>query len=342
MISFADVLNARILIVDDREANVLLLLRMLQVAGYTRVETTTTPQVVCDLHRSNRYDLILLDLQMPDMDGFQVMAGLKEIEADSYLSVLALTAQPAHELRALQAGARDFVSKPFEVAEVLMRVHNMVEVRLLHESVRSHNRTLETLALQDPLTGLANRRFLAERMRIALARGRVHTSAMAVVYVDLDGFKQVNDSLGHAAGDALLRMVAGRLVEAVRDEDTVARLGGDEFMIVLWHVAGEEDAVQVASKVIGAVSQPYDVEGDIVSITTSVGVSLYPAHGEDVTTLMESADSAMYEAKRAGRNACRVARGMGERSAGRPLASTSRERQGHDAIGREMAREGVK
>jgi PleD family two-component response regulator len=181
---------------------------------------------VCELHRNNRYDLILLDLQMPDMDGFEVMEGLKEIEIDGYLSVLAVTAQPAHKLRALQGGAKDFLSKPFDLAEVLARVHNMLEVRLLHDAVSSYARTLESLALHDPLKGLANRRLFAERMRIALAYSGLHKSAWRRVCLDLDGFKQINDTLGHGAGDTLLKMVSERLVEAVRDEDTVARLGG--------------------------------------------------------------------------------------------------------------------
>ncbi len=127
----ADILKARILIVDDQEVNVLLLERMLLDAGYVSVTSTMAPNEVCELHRKNRYDLILLDLRMPGMDGFQVMEGLKEIEPDGYLPVLVITAQPNHKLRALKAGAKDFVSKPFDLAEVLARVHNMVEVRLL-------------------------------------------------------------------------------------------------------------------------------------------------------------------------------------------------------------------
>jgi two-component system cell cycle response regulator len=311
MVNSSDILNAKVLIVDDQAADVKLLVYILQGAGYTCVASTMDPREVCDLHRNNRYDLILLDLQMPDMDGFQVMEGLKEIEIDSYLSVLAVTAQPAHKLRALQAGAKDFVSKPFDMAEVLMRVHNLLEVRLLHDAARSYGKTLEALALQDPLTGLANRRFLAERMRIALAHGRKNKSAMAVVYLDLDGFKHINDRLGHGAGDALLKMVAERLVAAVREEDTVARLGGDEFMIALWHVSSADNAALVASKVIDVVSHPYEIEGDTVSITTSVGVSVYPAHGEDAKSLMESADLALYEAKHAGKNAYRIAKRAG-------------------------------
>ncbi|HXE96488.1 MAG TPA: GGDEF domain-containing protein, partial [Dongiaceae bacterium] len=131
-------------------------------------------------------------------------------------------------------------------------------------------------------------------------------SAMAVVYLDLDGFKQINDTLGHGVGDILLKMVAERLVATVRAEDTVARLGGDEFILALWHVSGIDYAATAASRAIQAVSQPYDIEGNTVSITTSAGVSIYPDHGEDADTLMKNADLALYSAKRAGKNAFRI------------------------------------
>jgi len=143
MVSPADILNARILVVDDQEPNVRLLEGMLRIAGYTSVESTTNPTEVCELHRQRRYSLILLDLQMPGMDGFQVMECLKEIEEDGYLPVLVITAQPAHKLRALEAGAKDFVSKPFDLAELRARVHNILEVRLLHLESRNYSKVLE-------------------------------------------------------------------------------------------------------------------------------------------------------------------------------------------------------
>jgi two-component system, cell cycle response regulator len=306
LVNSADILNARILIVDDQEVNVLLLERMLRGAGYVSVTSTMDPGEVCELHLKNRYDLILLDLVMPGMDGFQVMEGMKEIDIEGYLPVLAVTAHPAHKLRALEGGAKDFVSKPFDLAEVLLRVHNMLEVRLLHEAARNHGKLLESLALNDPLTGLANRRLLADRMSMALVHARRNKSAMAVVYLDLDGFKRVNDTLGHGAGDVLLKMVAGRLTATVREEDTVARLGGDEFMIALWHVKGPDDAAAAALKVIESVSRPYVLDGQTVGITASAGVAIYPVHGEDADTLMKSADLALHEAKRSGKNAYRI------------------------------------
>lgn len=143
MISLAEILNAKILVVDDKQANVLLIEGMLRVAGYTSVQSTTDPSQVCDLHRRERYSLILLDLQMPVMDGFQVMEELKEIESGSYLPVLVITAQPDHKLRALEAGAKDFVSKPFDMAELRARVHNLLEVRLLNLKAKKYSETLE-------------------------------------------------------------------------------------------------------------------------------------------------------------------------------------------------------
>jgi PAS domain S-box-containing protein len=143
MVSELDIRRASVLIVDDQEANVSLLEQLLTEAGYTNLASTTNPREVCALHRKYRYDLILLDLQMPGMDGFQVMEGLKTNDADGYLPVLVITAQPGHKLRALKAGAKDFISKPFDLVEVKTRIHNMLEVRLLYKALENYNKMLE-------------------------------------------------------------------------------------------------------------------------------------------------------------------------------------------------------
>jgi PAS domain S-box-containing protein len=143
MISTDEILNASVLIVDDKESNVQLLEQVLREAGYQNVTSTMDPYAVCALHHDNRYDLILLDLQMPGMDGFQVMEGLKEIEPDGYVPILVITAQPEHKLQALAAGAKDFIAKPFDVVEVKTRIHNMLEVRLLYKQLRNYNQVLE-------------------------------------------------------------------------------------------------------------------------------------------------------------------------------------------------------
>lgn len=142
-----DILNASILVVDDQPVNVQLLRQLLSETGYTRVSSTMNPLEVAGLHAEHRYDLILLDLKMPGMDGFQVMEALKEHKLDKYLSVIVLTAEPGHKLRALQAGAKDFISKPFDLVEVKTRIHNMLEVRLLYKKLENYSKLLE-LAMQ--------------------------------------------------------------------------------------------------------------------------------------------------------------------------------------------------
>ena len=307
MISEQEIHDASILIVDDQQSNVFLLGEMLRDAGYACIAPTNDPTEVWALHHKNHYDLILLDLQMPVMDGFQVMEALKETETDDYLPVLVITAQPDHKLRALAAGAKDFVAKPFDLVEVQTRIHNMLEVRLLYKKLENYNKVLESLALHDALTGLPNRRLLMDRLSLAIAHARRNKCTMAMMYLDLDGFKQINDTLGHDAGDTLLSMVAARLVAAVRQEDTVARLGGDEFVIALWELNRADGVAKLVSKVIQAVSQPYSIQGRSLSMTASVGVGIYPMHGEEVETLMKSADLALYEAKRTGKNDYRIA-----------------------------------
>ncbi|MEO8143404.1 MAG: response regulator [Betaproteobacteria bacterium] len=176
----AAILNARILIVDDTPANVLLLEILLHRAGHTRVESTTDPNAVCELHRKNQYDLILLDLQMPGIDGFQVMEGLKEIEKGGYLPVIVITGMPEKKLRALKAGAKDFLSKPFDLAELMARVRNVLEVRRLHmetkrlydELLAEHKRLIELSAQPGAMVGvkkderLATPWYLSLRLRL--------------------------------------------------------------------------------------------------------------------------------------------------------------------------------
>ncbi len=185
MITSAEILNARVLIVDDQESNVLLLEEILREAGYTSVSSTMDPHTVAALHRENRYDLILLDLQMPGMDGFQVMENLKAIETEGYIPVLVITAQPAHKLQALQAGAKDFISKPFDLTEVKTRIHNMLEVRLLHRRLDNYNKLLEQTVQER-----------TAELRISEARFRALTELASDWYWESDESQRVTKVSG--------------------------------------------------------------------------------------------------------------------------------------------------
>ncbi len=198
MVSSSDILNANILIVDDKEVNVTLLEQTLRNAGYVSVTSTKNPVEVCELHRANRYDLILLDLLMPVMDGFEVMERLKGIETAGYLPVLVITAQPDHKLRALNAGAKDFISKPFDLAEVLIRVHNMLEVRLLHT---------KTKMLYDQI--VAEKKVSEQQLRVF----RSGPVAMSITTVADERFVDVNERYCSFSGYSREEIIGRRVMD---------------------------------------------------------------------------------------------------------------------------------
>jgi adenylate cyclase len=211
----SDILAAKILVVDDQPANVLLLQRILGEAGYRSVTSTLDPRAVRALHEKDHYDLILLDLQMPGMDGFQVMEELKEIETAGYLPVLVITAQPDHKLRALRAGAKDFISKPFDVAEVLTRVHNMLEVRLLHVEIRRKNAELKALFDQ----------VVAER-KLHIPPDSIAARLQARPDVTADSFADVTVVIADIVGLAELTSAAGPEQLALFVDEIFAQFDG--------------------------------------------------------------------------------------------------------------------
>ncbi len=309
-ITQADILAASILIVDDQASNVLLLEQMLAGVGYSDVKSTMNSLEVCALHQKTRFDLILLDLQMPAMDGFEVMKGLREIENDGYAPILAITAQPMHKLRALASGAKDFISKPYDLVEVKTRIHNMLELRLLYQRLKASNLQLASLALHDALTGLPNRRLLVDRLQHATVASSRSGDHCTVMFLDLDHFKQLNDSLGHDAGDLLLKQVAQRLLACVREGDTVARVGGDEFVVLLESLSSnireaENQAKSVSNKILASFASPFTLGEFSCTSSPSIGVVVFTGDHEPIEKLLKKADSAMYDAKKASRNSAR-------------------------------------
>jgi serine phosphatase RsbU (regulator of sigma subunit) len=248
MVSSADILNARILVVDDKEANVRLIEGMLRIAGYVSIESTTDPAEVRELHRKNRYSLILLDLQMPGMDGFQVMEGLKEIEEDGYLPVLVITAQPDHKLRALQAGAKDFVSKPFDLAELRARVHNILEVRLLHLETKNYSKMLEeTIRELEASREVIRLKTLEERKRNEQELALAQETQESLLPRSLPQFESFRI---HAFNNPT-RYVGGDFYDFLQ-------LSSGEWMGVLADVSGKGmPAALLSSMVLGALSMDF-------------------------------------------------------------------------------------
>ncbi|PTR16657.1 PAS domain S-box-containing protein/diguanylate cyclase (GGDEF)-like protein [Nitrosospira sp. Nsp2] len=444
----SDIFNARILIVDDRKDNVELMHGMLSRAGYTSVESTMNSLEVCDLHRAKRYDLILLDLMMPVMDGFQVMEGIKTIEAEAkpseqceHLPVLVITAQSDHKERALKAGAKGFITKPFDRLAVLTHIRDVLEIRFLQKELQQfvanleimldertaslreaeelfdqlagnlpqvfwiwdvHDRTVryvnpawekltgrsvargdklekfleavhpddvqrvmcETrelsragvdhdyrlvlsdnsirwvhsrtfpikdstgvqkvvgimddithrkqadqrlfqLAHYDALTSLPNRTLFYESLRKLIKQAEMNHRMVSVLLLDIDNFKNINDTLGHALGDELLCQFSLRLSECLRITDMVARLGGDEFGCILVTTDSSGDAGVVASKIRETLRQPFNLGGHQATVTASIGISVYPTDSHDADALVKNGDTAMYRSKEAGKDTYR-------------------------------------
>ncbi|MEP6733332.1 MAG: EAL domain-containing protein [bacterium] len=306
MISDEIVKRARILIVDDEQANVRLLERLLLTGGHTEVWSTTDSREALTLFSEMHPDLVLLDLQMPHLDGFAVMEQLRtKMSAGEFLPILVLTADTTRETkdRALSCGAKDFLTKPLERGEVLLRTRNLIETRYLHLALKDENRALEAKlmhqAFHDSLTGLANRALFRDRVAHAIARA-ARGEQVAILLLDLDDFKSVNDSLGHIEGDRLLEVVAERLLKATRGCDTVARVGGDEFAVLLAGLQHHSEAMIVVNRIVESMRTPVPLRGREVFVRVSMGVA-YARVEDTVNELIRNADVAMYRAKGEGR-----------------------------------------
>src|SRR3954463_11371044 len=239
--------------------------------------------------------LVILDLSLPDSHGLDTFA--KVYAHSPAVPIIVLTGQDddALALSAVKAGAQDYLVKSRLDRELLLRsMHYSIERK-------RYQVQLEHQANYDALTGLPNRNLLHDRLRQAVYSQR-SPRAMAVVFIDLDHFKFVNDSLGHGVGDKLLRGMAERLRGVLREGDTVARLGGDEFVVILNDQSSEEVIFRAMQRIAQEVSQPMMIDGKELYVTCSAGISLYPQDGDDVDTLLKNADAAMYRAKDAGRN----------------------------------------
>jgi two-component system cell cycle response regulator len=300
-----------VLVADDSRVVRVMLRRQLEARGL-RVEEAEDGHQAVRLCRMLRPDIVLLDVEMPGLDGYTVLRILREDAELSDIPVVFLTAHAETEdvVRGLQLGAHDYLRKPFEPSELIARVSAALRVKSLQDELRRRNAELETVTRTDALTGICNRRHLEERLQGVLAAARRHRQPAAVLMIDVDHFKRVNDTLGHAGGDAVLRQVAQRLHQRVRLEDVVGRWGGEEF-VVLSGATDASAAEVLAGRLLAAVSStPFAIEGaDDVTVTVSIGCA---AGTDDAEALLRRADAALYEAKSEGRN--RVVVSGGRRS----------------------------
>ena len=283
---------AQVLVVDDDRSTRGALRYTLQRDGFHVEEAADGEQALKMLKRM-RPDVILMDAMMPVMDGFTACAKLQNLPNGRSIPVLMITAleDKSSVERAFAAGASDFIPKPIHFAVLSQRVRRIIEANRAEKRVRH-------LAYSDSLTGLPNRSLFFDQLSRRIDEARKTGESVAVLFLDLDRFKNVNDSLGHDVGDRLLVAVAQRIRNSVRNADCVARLGGDEFTVVLANVVSPAAAATAAQNICRSLANSFQIEGHDIFITTSVGISMYPNDGGDAGTLLKHADTAMYRAKK--------------------------------------------
>jgi diguanylate cyclase (GGDEF)-like protein len=291
--------EGKILIVDDEPLNIKLLASLLE--SDHEVLFATNGRQALELAESAMPDLILLDVMMPGMDGFEVCRELKQRPAVAEIPVIFVTARTdlAGELNGLKVGAVDYVTKPISPPVVRMRVRTHMQLKRARDN-------LSVLASTDSLTGIGNRRLGLQQIEAMLAQSRRTGDAVAVLLIDLDRFKQVNDSYGHQIGDEVLSAVSRRFADAVRDTDVLARLGGDEFVIGLSGLDAPEKAGVVAQRIVDSLAaEPLLQQAHDLKLSPSIGIAISPSDGQDITALLKFADQAMYTAKAEGRGCYR-------------------------------------
>jgi diguanylate cyclase (GGDEF)-like protein len=338
--------NPRILVVDDVDDNRIILARRFQRRNFDIVEADCGAKAL-ELIDANSFDLVLLDVTMPDISGLEVLRRIRLAHTPASLPVIMVTAnsQSSDIVEALEIGANDYVAKPVDFAVALARVNAQVERKRASEALALANKALsqtndqleqrvsdrtarlieanqllkneissrerseaqsQYLAYHDALTGLGNRLLFREQLQRALRETTISHGSLAILFIDLDGFKNVNDTLGHSVGDALLKLLAGRMLDNMGDSVRIARLGGDEFGILDTSPRQPEGAVSLANQVIELISAPCRIDIHNLTVSASVGISVRNGENQDVEFLLKSADLAMYRAKAAGRGVYRV------------------------------------
>jgi diguanylate cyclase (GGDEF)-like protein len=288
--------KAVVLVVDDDPAIRLVIRHAMQQNGYQVIEASNGLEAVQFSIRQIP-DLILMDAVMPEMDGFRATQEIRKIEACDDTPILMATSLDDDEsiARAFNVGACDYITKPFNWSVLKHRVRRMLQAA-------NAQRRIQHLAYHDALTGLPNRMLFMDRIDQAISRAQREEGQFALLFIDIDHFKVINDSMGHDAGDQLLNLISGRLRDVLRKSDTVARLGGDEFTVIIEYLQHPDDVIQITKNILSTLDFPAEINGKEVYVGGSIGIAMYPQDGENFGVLLKNADTAMYKAKELGRN----------------------------------------
>jgi len=300
-----DVSLIKVLLVEDNAGDARLMREMLADSDTTQFEVTHVKRLDEGLRQfeSSDFNLMLLDLWLPDGEGLDTVA--RALAAVSNAPIVVMTSHDDESLavKAVQSGAQDYLVKGQVDTRGLARtIRHAVERHRMLSELKQARRREHHLATHDPLTGLPNRQLFYDRLSHAMAYSARHRESLAVLFIDMDHFKSVNDTWGHEVGDKLLTSAAERLSACLRKTDTAARLGGDEFVVVLMDLNRIQDAAKVAQNTLRALAKPYVLGASEICVTASLGIAIYPSDGKDADRLIKNADTAMYKTKEEGGN----------------------------------------
>lgn len=294
-----------VLIVEDNPGDRRLIEVYLQVTSLHKYALTFAEnmQQTLSVLETQEFNLIILDLTLPDSQGIETLFHVRSLHPEVPIIILSGIGDEELSINAIQSGAQDFIVKEHLDEHSLSRSiqYALERHRLLQELKKAHEWE-EHLAFHDPLTDLPNRFLMMDRLNSTLKLAKRNKSRFSILFIDLDNFKNINDSFGHTIGDELLKNVANRLKNAVRESDTVARISGDEFMILLQDVSDEQGIDAVAGKILFELAKKLLIGKLEISISASIGFSIYPENGNDINTLIQRADCALYVAKDRGKN----------------------------------------
>jgi len=307
--------KANILIVDDRHENLVSLKTLLKKVAANIISASSGNKALT-LVLDHDITLILLDVNMPEMDGFEVASILNDNEDTKHIPIIFLTALDRNDenmLKGYAAGAIDFIYKPIEPIILLSKVNTFLGLyHKLHQNLNKETKLRKAnedkilfLSKHDELTELPNRRFFHAKLKDEIQRTQRHNNQFALLFLDIDGFKHVNDTLGHSAGDCLLQHLSQGFKQEIRNTDIVARYGGDEFVFLLLDIEDRDSIITKLQSIIGFASKEFQWNKHKIKVGASVGVAIYPEHGDNDSDLLSSADTAMYKAKEEGKNCFR-------------------------------------
>lgn len=293
----------KILVTDDSKTSLTIISQSLQKLGHDVLTASNGPDSI-KIFQTERPDLIILDAIMSPMDGFETARKIRESETNDWIPIIFLSASVDDEsiAKGIDAGGDDYLTKPCSDITLAAKILAMQRIADIRHKLLDANLKLTTLSATDALTGLYNRMQFDRSLKERISEADRYQQSLALLYIDLDHFKTVNDKLGHHIGDLLLKEVAERLKSCLRASEFIARLGGDEFAVIITHVKNQHDLETVAQKINTHLAKPYYLGKHTTENSGSIGIAVYPSEITDKNSIMVHADKAMYYAKQAGGN----------------------------------------